>query len=116
MNTLRNKVNLIGRLGKQPEIVTLGSGVQIAKMPFATNEPYKDKNGEWVTDTQWHNIVAWGKQADRVSKALAKGMEVMIEGRIVNRSYESKTGEKRFQTEIELSNFLILARTPQTTN
>jgi single-strand DNA-binding protein len=109
MNTLRNKVSLIGRLGKQPEIVKFESGSQIAKLSLATNESYRDKSGEWVENTQWHTIVAWGKQVDRVTKLLAKGTEVMIEGRLVNKSYESKSGEKRFSTEVQLNDFLILS-------
>ena len=108
MNTLRNKVSLIGRLGKQPEITKFQSGTQVAKMSLATREPYKDKNGEWVDNTQWHNIVAWGKQVDNVVKLLTKGTEVIIEGRLVNKTYETKAGEKRFSTEIEMSGFLVL--------
>jgi single-strand DNA-binding protein len=108
MNTLRNKVSLIGRLGGQPEITKFESGSQIARMSIATREPYKDKNGEWVDNTQWHNVVAWGKQVDRIAKVLEKGMEVMVEGRLVNKSYETKAGEKRFSTEIEMSEFLVL--------
>jgi single-strand DNA-binding protein len=112
MNTLRNKVSLIGHLGKQPEIVKFGSGSQVAKMSLATNESYRDKNGEWIENTQWHNIIAWGKQVERVMKALAKGTEVLIEGRIVNRVYETKAGEKRYVTEIEMNGFLVLTPKP----
>jgi single-strand DNA-binding protein len=108
MNTLRNKVSLIGRLGKQPEITKFQSGSQVAKMSLATREPYKDKNGEWVDNTQWHNVVAWGKQVENVAKLLNKGTEVIVEGRLVNKTYETKTGEKRFSTEIEMSGFLVL--------
>lgn len=108
MNTLRNKVSLIGRLGKQPEITKFQSGSQVAKMSLATREPYKDKNGEWVDNTQWHNVVAWGKQVDNVAKLLNKGTEIIVEGRLVNKTYETKTGEKRFSTEIEMSGFLVL--------
>jgi len=108
MNTLRNKVSLIGRVGGQPEITKFDSGSQVARISLATNESYKDKNGEWVENTQWHNIVAWGKQVDRISKILTKGLEVIVEGRLVNRSYETKAGEKRYSTEIEMSEFLVL--------
>ena len=108
MNTLRNKVSLIGRLGGQPEITKFESGSQVARIRVATNESYKDKNGEWVDNTQWHNVVAWGKQVDRIAKVLEKGMEVIVEGRLVNKSYETKAGEKRFSTEIEMNEFLIL--------
>ncbi|MES2556065.1 MAG: single-stranded DNA-binding protein [Bacteroidota bacterium] len=108
MNTLRNKVSLIGRLGTQPEITKFQSGTQNARIRLATNEPYKDKNGEWVENTQWHTVVAWGKQVDRIAKDLNKGMEVLLEGRLVNKSYETKAGEKRMSTEIEMSGFLVL--------
>lgn len=111
MNTLRNKVNLIGRLGKKPEMLTFDSGIQVARVSLATNEPYKGKNGEWVENTQWHNIVAWGKAAERMVAKLEKGLEVLIQGRIVNKVYETKTGEKRYSTEIEMSEFLVLSST-----
>jgi single-strand DNA-binding protein len=114
MNTLRNKVSLIGRLGREPEITKFQSGTQVAKMSIATREPYKDKNGEWNDNTQWHNVIAWGKQVDNIAKFLNKGTEVLMEGRLVNKSYETKTGEKRFSTEIEMSGFLVL--TPKTVN
>ncbi len=108
MNTLRNKVSLIGRLGQEPTLQTVGNGFQLVKFPLATNESYKDKTGKWVDNTQWHNIVVWGKTAERISKIAAKGQEIMMEGRIVTRSYE-KEGEKRYATDIELSDFLILS-------
>lgn len=111
MNTLRNKVSLIGRLGGQPEITKFESGSQVARMSLATNERFKDKSGEWADSTQWHHIVAWGKQVDRIAKTLAKGTEVVIEGRLVNRSYETKTGEKRYMTEVEMNDFLVLTKT-----
>lgn len=109
MNTLRNKVSLIGRLGGAPEFKQFDSGIQRVKLNIATNESYRDKNGEWVENTQWHNVVAWGKQVDRVKKLLSKGVEVIVEGRLVNRSWETATGEKRYATEIEMNEFLILS-------
>ncbi|HLP56574.1 MAG TPA: single-stranded DNA-binding protein [Fluviicola sp.] len=114
MNTLRNKVSLIGRLGREPEITKFQSGTQVAKMSIATREPYKDKNGEWIENTQWHNVVAWGKQVENVEKLLKKGTEVIVEGRLVNKTYETKAGEKRFSTEIEMNGFLVL--TPKAVN
>jgi single-strand DNA-binding protein len=115
MQSLRNKVSLIGRLGQQPEITTLPTGTQLAKMPIAINERYKNKSGEWVDDTQWHQIIVWNSRLiDRVGRQLGKGTEVMIEGRIVNRSFETKTGEKRYSTEIEMSNFLVIGSKQQT--
>lgn len=108
MNTLRNKVSLIGRLGAQPEVVKFESGNALTRFSMATNEPYKNKDGEWQQQTQWHEIKAWGKLGVTVSNMLKKGQEVAIDGRIVNKEYESKTGEKRFSTSIELKEFLIL--------
>ena len=94
MNSLRNKVQLIGNLGNDPEIVLLENGSKLAKFSIATNESYKNAEGEKVTDTQWHNIVAWGKTAEIVENYLIKGKEVAIEGKLVSRSYETKEGEK----------------------
>jgi len=108
MNALRNKVSLIGRLGAQPELVTFESGKTLARFSIATNESYKDKSGKWQDQTQWHNIIAWGKTADLVGKILDKGQEVIVQGRLVNKSYETKSGEKRFGTEIEMNEFLAL--------
>ena len=108
MNALRNKVSLIGRLGAQPELVTFESGRTLARFSIATNESYKDKSGAWQDQTQWHNIIAWGKTANLVGKILSKGQEVIVQGRLVNKSYETKSGEKRYSTEIEMNEFLAL--------
>lgn len=108
MNTLRNKVSLIGRLGGQPEITTFDTGHTLARFTLATNESYKDKSGNWQENTQWHNVNAWGKTAERVKKALNKGQEIILEGKLVHQSYESKTGEKRYGTVIEATEFLLL--------
>ena len=112
MNALKNKVNLIGRLGVQPEIVNMESGRKLARFTLATNENYKNKNGEWQSITQWHTINAWGKLAELVQKLLTKGQEIVVEGKLVNLSYENKNGEKRFSTVLEASEFLVL--TPKT--
>ena len=109
MNTLRNKVSLIGRLGAQPEVVTFDSGRTLARFSIATNEAYKNKEGEWQENTQWHNLTAWGKTAELISKLLNKGQEILVEGRLVNNSYETKDGEKRYGTSIEVSEFLMLS-------
>ena len=84
MNTLRNKVQLIGNLGNDPEIVNLESGKLLAKFSIATNESYKNAEGEKVTDTQWHNVVAWGKTAEIVEKYVTKGKEIAIEGKLTS--------------------------------
>ncbi|MCT4698109.1 MULTISPECIES: single-stranded DNA-binding protein [Tenacibaculum] len=108
MNTLRNKVQLIGNLGNDPEIITLESGKKLAKLSIATNETYKNAAGEKITDTQWHNVVAWNKTAEIIEKYLKKGNEVAIEGKLTSRSYETKEGEKRYITEVICNELLML--------
>ncbi|UII77290.1 single-stranded DNA-binding protein [Flagellimonas sp. HMM57] len=110
MNSLRNKVQLIGNLGNDPEIVLLENGSKLAKFSIATNESYKNAEGEKVTDTQWHNIVAWEKTAEIVENYLVKGKEVAIEGKLTSRSYETKDGEKRYITEIKCNELLMLGK------
>jgi len=115
MNTLRNKVSLIGRLGQEPTLQTVGKGFQLVKVSLATSENFKDTTGKWVEKTQWHNLVVWGKTAENFSKLVTKGQEIMTEGRIVNRSYE-KDSEKRYVTEIEVNDFLLLSSRNKKTN
>jgi len=110
MNTLRNKVQLIGNLGNDPEIINLESGKMLAKFSIATNESYKNTKGEKITDTQWHNIVAWGKTAEIVEKYVTKGKEIAIEGKLTSRSYETKEGEKRYVTEVVCNELLMLGK------
>lgn len=108
MSTLRNKVQLIGNLGNEPEVITLESGKKLAKFSLATNESYRNSEGEKITNTEWHNLIAWGKIADVVEKYLKKGNEVMVEGKLTSRSYETKEGEKRYITEIVCNELLML--------
>ena len=108
MNNLRNKVQLIGNLGMNPEIKTLESGKKLAKFSIATNESYKNAKGEKIEDTQWHNLIAWGKTADIIEKYLQKGNEVAIDGKLTNRSYDDKDGNKRYITEIVVNEILML--------
>ncbi len=110
MSSLRNKVQLIGNLGNDPEIVNLDSGKKLAKFSIATNETYKNNKGERVTDTQWHNVVAWGKTAEVIENYVTKGKEVAIEGKLTSRSYETKQGEKRYLTEIVCNELLLLGK------
>ena len=100
MSTLRNKVQLIGNLGNQPEVITLESGKKLAKFTMATNESYKNEKGEKITDTQWHNIIAWGNIAQIIEQYVNKGEELAIEGKLTSRSYDDKDGNKRYITEI----------------
>ena len=106
MNALRNKVQLIGNLGMTPEIKTLESGRKLAKMSIATNESYKNAKGDLVKETQWHNLIAWGKTADIIEKYLKKGSEVAIDGKLINSNYTDKDGVKRYVTEIEVNEVL----------
>ena len=108
MNNLKNKVQLIGNLGNTPEVINLESGKKLAKFSIATNESYKNAKGEQIKDTQWHNVVAWGKTADIIEKYLQKGNEVAIEGKLINRSYDDKDGNKRYITEVLANEILML--------
>lgn len=108
MNTLRNKVQLIGHLGKAPEIINLESGKKLAKFSMATNENYKNAQGEKQSETQWHNLVAWNKTAEIIEKYVDKGREIAIEGKLTSRSYEDKDGNKRYITEIVVNELLLL--------
>jgi single-strand DNA-binding protein len=108
MSTLRNKVQLIGNLGNNPEIITLESGKKLAKFSIATNESYKNAKGEKVQNTEWHNVVAWNTTAEIVEKYLEKGKEIAIEGKLTSRSYDDKDGNKRYVTEVVCDELLML--------
>ncbi|MBI9040731.1 single-stranded DNA-binding protein [Lutibacter sp.] len=108
MNTLRNKVQLIGNLGNKPELITLESGKKLAKFSIATNETYKNAQGEKVTETQWHNVVAWNKTAEIAIQHLEKGREIAIEGKLTTRSYDDVNGVKKYITEIIANELLLL--------
>lgn len=110
MSTLRNKVQLIGHVGNDPEIITFDSGKKKATFSIATNESYKNSKGEKVEDTQWHHIVVWGKTVDIVENYVPKGKEIGIEGKLTSRSYETKEGEKRYITEVVCSELLLLGK------
>ncbi len=110
MNALKNKVQLIGNLGQDPEIITLENGNKLAKFSIATSDSYKNAGGEKVEDTQWHNVVAWGKLAEIVENYAGKGKQVAVEGKLTHRSYETKEGEKRYITEVRCNEFLLLGK------
>lgn len=105
-----NKVILIGNLGKDPEVRYLEGGVAVANFSIATSESYKDKNGNKVESTEWHNIVMWRGLAELAEKYLKKGMQIYIEGRLRTRSWEDKEGHKRYTTEILADNMVMLGR------
>ena len=108
MQTLRNKVQLIGNLGNAPEIKNTSNGTKLARFSIATNEVYRNAKGEKVKETTWHNLIAWGKVADVVEKYLEKGSEVAVEGKLISRSYTDKTGIKKYISEVEVNELLML--------
>ncbi len=108
MNALRNSVRLLGHLGDDPKVRKLDSGKTVANFTIATNEIYRDSRGEKQSETTWHRLVAWGKQAEIAEKYLKKGSEVSIEGKLTNRSWEDKNGEKQYMTEIVVNSMLLL--------
>lgn len=108
MYALKNKVQLIGNLGNVPEVKTTENGKKLAKFSVATNESYRNSKGEKVTETTWHNLVAWGKVADIAEKYLTKGKEVAIEGKLINRSYTDKDGNKKYITEVQVNELLLM--------
>lgn len=100
-----NKVMLIGNLTRDPEIRALPSGVQVATIGLATNRTWKDKNGQKQEDTQFHNVVAFGKQAELIGQYMKKGASLYIEGRLQTRSWDDKDGQKKYRTEIIIDTF-----------
>ena len=108
MASINNKVTLIGNLGKDPEVKEIDGDRKVAKFPMATTETYKNDKGEKISETTWHNVVAWNGLAGIAERYLAKGREVAVEGRICNRSYEDKEGMKKYITEIILSQIQLL--------
>ena len=114
MFALKNKVQLIGNLGADPEVMSFESGKKKASFNMATKEVYRNAKGEKVEETQWHRVIAWGKLAEIAEKYLTKGKEVLVEGKLVNRSYNDKEGNKKYITEVEVSELLLLgAKTPE---
>jgi single-strand DNA-binding protein len=105
-----NKVILIGNLGKDPEVKNLDGGIVIAKFPLATSETIRDKNGNKVEQTEWHNIVLWRQLAEVAEKFLKKGSSVYIEGKIRTRSWEDKEGVKKYSTEIVGESLTMLGK------
>ena len=97
----RNKVQLVGNLGSAPEIRTVSTGQKMARLSLAVNENYTNKKGEKVSQTYWHNIVAWGKTAEVAEKLFQKGSAVQVEGKLVSRNYVDKAGLKKYVTEVE---------------
>ncbi len=108
MYALKNKVQLIGNLGNAPEVKDLEEGKKMARFSIATSDAYRNAKGEKITETQWHNVVAWGKVAEIAERFLLKGTEIALEGKLVNRNYVDKQGVKKYITEIVANELLLL--------
>ena len=107
MNTVKNRVQLIGNLGATPEVKNLENGNKVARFSVATSENYLNKKGEKISTTQWHNIVAWGNLAGIAQQLLQKGAEVVIDGKLSSRSYTAKDGSKKYITEVVAQELLL---------
>ncbi len=111
MNSLKNRVQLIGNLGMDPEVKSYGDGKKMVRFSLATNDSYKNGDGEKVTETQWHNLVIWdGPKAKLAEKYLVKGSEVAIEGKLIHRNYDDKDGNKRYVSEVVVNEILMLGK------
>src|SRR5688572_12092863 len=110
MNTLKNNVQLIGNIGQAPEIITLESGQKLAKFNLATKEFYRDSKGEKATSTEWHSLVAWGRNAELIEQYVKKGQKLTVEGKLCQRKYKTRDGQKRVRTEIYVQKFLMLMK------
>ena len=109
MNAMKNRVQLIGNVGNDPEIKTLENGRKLAHVTITTNEKYTNDKGEKVEQTEWHRVTAWGKTAEIIEKYVVKGKEVAIEGKLTHRSYD-KNGEKKYVTEVVVNEILLLSK------
>ncbi|SHH22985.1 single-stranded DNA-binding protein [Flavobacterium johnsoniae] len=108
MNAMKNRVQLIGNAGNDPEVKTLESGKKLAHLTIATNEIYRNDKGVKVEQTEWHRVTAWGKTAEIIEKFVVKGKEVAIDGKLTHRSYDDKNGEKKYITEVVVNEILLL--------
>ena len=108
MSTIKNHVQLIGNVGQEPTITNLENGKKVARFSLATNEYYKNDKGEKVQNTEWHTVVAWGKTAEIIEKYAGKGKEIGVSGKLKSRSYEDNEGVKRYVTEVEANEILLL--------
>ncbi len=108
MNNLKNSVQLIGNLGKAPEVKSLEGGRVMTRFSLATNETYRNSKGQEITDTQWHNVVAWGKLAENMAKLLKKGSPVVVRGKLQHSTYEGPEGSTRYSSQIIVNEFMVL--------
>jgi single-strand DNA-binding protein len=108
MNSIKNKVQLIGHMGSKLDLKNLDSGKSVGNVSLATSEVHKNQKGERVEETTWHNLVIWDKVAETLAKFTDKGSEIAVEGKLTSRSYTDKNGDKKFITEIVVNDFLLL--------
>ncbi len=110
MNAMKNKVQLIGHVGQEPEIKSFDGGKKVANITIATNDYFINDKGDKVEQTEWHRVTAWGKTAEIIEKYVTKGKEVAIDGKLTHRSYEDKDGTKRYVTEVVVNDILLLGK------
>ena len=110
MNAMKNRVQLIGHVGQEPEVKTFDGGKKVANLTIATNEVYYKENGDKVENTEWHRVSAWGKTADIIEKYVTKGKEIAIEGKLTHRSYDDKDGNKRYITEVMVNELVLMSK------
>lgn len=110
MDTIKNKVQLIGNLGMNPDIRIFEGGKKMARISLATSESFNNAKGERVTETYWHQVVAWGKMAEIAENSLQKGSEVAVEGKLVSRSYTDKQGVKKYITEVVANELQVVSK------
>ena len=110
MNNLKNSIQLIGNLGKDIEIKEISNGNKVARMTLATNDYYKNQKGEYIQQTQWHTLVAWGKTAELMAKTLKKGSSVVIKGKLEHRTYEDKEGNNKYISEVRVLEFMNMTK------
>jgi single-strand DNA-binding protein len=110
MNAMKNRVQLIGNVGNDPEIKNFEGGKKLANLTIATNDHYKNEKGERVDQTEWHRVVAWGKTAEIIEKYVTKGVQIALEGKLSHRSYDDKNGEKRYISEVVVSEVVLMGK------
>jgi single-strand DNA-binding protein len=110
MNAMKNRVQLIGHVGQEPEVKTFDGGKKVANITIATNDYYTNDKGEKVENTEWHKVVAWGKTAEIIEKYVTKGKEIAIDGKLTHRSYDDKDGTKRYITEVVVNDLLLFGK------
>lgn len=108
MNTIRNSITLIGNLGQNPEIRKATNGNTFVTVSLATSDVYRNNKGDKITDTQWHNCIAWGKTAEVMSELLKKGKEVVVRGKLTYRNWEDKNGVKRYSPQVVINEFMLV--------